>query len=125
MDSEPVTWWDPPGRGKAACSDMCRDLVTLHRKGDFVLPVTVEIHFDDGSKVREYWDGKDRWTRFTYLKKAKITSAEVDPDHVIWMDKDFYNNSYVVASDGTAARKLSNFWMFCYQLLGQWMTWLV
>jgi hypothetical protein len=125
VNSEPVTWWDPPGHGKPECSDLCRDRVTVHRKGDFVLPVTVEIRFDDGSKVREYWDGKERWTRFEYLKKAKVVSAEVDPDHVIWMDKDYFNNSFVVASDGTAGRKISNFWMFAYQLLGQWMTWLV
>jgi hypothetical protein len=59
------------------------------------------------------------------MKKAKIVSAEVDPDHVIWMDKNFFNNSFVVASDGTAARKLSNYWMFAHQLFAQWMTWLV
>jgi hypothetical protein len=125
VNSEAVKWWDPPGRGKSEYSDLCRDTVTVHRKGDFVLPVTVEVCFDDGSKVREFWDGKERWTRFTYMKKAKIVSAEVDPDHVIWMDKNFFNNSFVVASDGTAARKLSNYWMFAHQLFSQWMTWLV
>jgi Peptidase family M1 domain len=125
VNSEPVKWWDPPGRGKPECSDLCRDTVTVHRKGDFILPVTVEVRFDDGSRVREFWDGKERWTRFTYMKKAKIVSAEVDPDHVIWMDKNFFNNSFVVASDGTAARKLSNYWMFAHQLFAQWMTWLV
>src|SRR5689334_6365520 len=60
--------------------------VVVHRKGEFVLPVEIEIKFDDGSRLREHWDGKDRWTRLSYDKKAKLVSAEVDPDHKVWLD---------------------------------------
>ena len=35
--------------------------VNLRRKGDFILPVTAEIVFTDGSRVREHWDGAE-WT---------------------------------------------------------------
>ena len=45
------------------------------------MPVEVEIKFDNGEKVREHWDGQGRWIRFSYQKKAKIVSAELDPDH--------------------------------------------
>jgi hypothetical protein len=122
VTNDAVKWWDPPS-GKE-CSQGCRDTVTVHRKGDFIFPVIVEVRFDDGSKVREFWDGEDRWTRFTYLKNAKITSAEVDPDHLVWLDKDFFNNSYVVASDAAATHKLANYWLFLHQLIAQGLAWL-
>jgi hypothetical protein len=124
VDSQPVKWWSPPG-GRDECAQGCRDTVTVHRKGDFVLPVTIEVRFDDGTKVREYWDGVDRWKRFTYVKNAKIASAEVDPDHQIWLDKDFLNNSYVVASHGAATHKIANYWLFAQQIISQLVTWLV
>jgi len=122
--SNPVTWWEPP-KGKNECSNGCRDTVTVHRKGDLIFPVIVEIRFDDGSKVREFWDGRDRWTRFTYLKNAKVISAEVDPDHLVWQDKDFFNNSYVVAGNHAATHKLANYWLFFHQLIAQGLAWLV
>ena len=34
------------------------------------------------------WDGKDRWHRFSWDRKAKLVSAEVDPDHGYWLDRD-------------------------------------
>jgi hypothetical protein len=124
VDSQPAKWWDPPS-GRDECSKGCQDTVTLHRKGDFILPVTLEVKFSDGTKKREHWDGQDRWTRFTYQTNAKVISAEVDPDHQIWLDRDFFNNSYVVAHDGTAAHKWANYWLFANQLLAQILTWLV
>ena len=61
--------------------------MSLHRKDDFVMPVDVEIKFDNGEKVREHWDGQGRWIRFSYQKKAKIVSAELDPDHTVQIDR--------------------------------------
>ena len=40
------------------------------------------------------WDGKDRWHRFAWDRKAKLVSAEVDPDHGYWLDRDPFNNSW-------------------------------
>ena len=97
--------------------------VWIHRKGDFVLPVEVEIRFDNGEKVREQWDGRDRWTRYTYQKKAQVVSAEVDPDHKIFLDHDNFNNSYVVKANRGVTRKLANYWTFLTQLFGQLLTW--
>jgi hypothetical protein len=44
---------------------------------------------------------------------------------MIWMDRDLFNNSYVEAADGTAGRKLANYWLFANQLLAQALAWLV
>jgi hypothetical protein len=35
-------------------------IVAVHRRGDFVLPVTLEVKFDNGEILREHWDGQDR-----------------------------------------------------------------
>lgn len=99
--------------------------VVVHRKGEFVLPVEVEVKFDDGSRLRERWDGKDRWTRFSYDKKAKLISAEVDPEHKVWLDVDFFNNSRLASmSSGSARRKIANYWMSFWELVAQALGWL-
>ena len=89
-----------------------------------MFPVEVEIKFDDGSHLREHWDGKDRWTRFSYDKKAKLVSAEIDPEHKVWLDVDFFNNSRLAHPDGSARRKLSNYWMTFWQVMAQVLGWL-
>jgi hypothetical protein len=99
--------------------------VGLHRKGDFVFPVELELKFDDGSTVHENWDGVDRWTRYTYVKKAQLVSAEIDPQHRVWLDKDFFNNSYVVASHGAANLKLSSYWAIAQELIAHFSAWIV
>jgi len=97
--------------------------VSLHRKEDFVMPVEVEVKFDNGEKIREHWDGQGRWTRFSYLKKAKVVSAEIDPDHTVQIDHNNFNNSWTVEANGTAAHKLTNYLRFATQWLGQLAAW--
>jgi hypothetical protein len=121
-DSEPVEWWKESGKDYKGDY---RTVVSLHRKGDFIFPVTVEMKFDDGSTVHETWDGVDRWTRYTYTKKAQLVSAEIDPQHQIWLDRDFFNNSYVVAMHGAASMKISFYWVIAQQLMAHFAGWLV
>jgi hypothetical protein len=96
----------------------------LQRKEDFVMPVDVEIKFDDGEKIREHWDGVSRWTRLgPYEKKTKIASAEIDPDHAVQIDRNDFNNSYTAEANGKPARKVSNYWLFTTQWLSQALAW--
>jgi hypothetical protein len=88
-----------------------------------VIPVEVEIKFDNGDKVREHWDGADRWVRYRYQKKAKVESVEVDPDHIIQFDRNNFNNSRTDQPNGAPARKLSNYWMWICQGFAQLLTW--
>jgi hypothetical protein len=97
--------------------------VSVHRKGDFVMPIDVEIKFDNGETVREHWDGQSRWTRFSYQKKAKVVSAEIDPDHTVHIDRNNLNNSYVVKGNGKPTYKISNYWLFLTQWAGQALAW--
>lgn len=123
ISSDPVQWWLPEPKDKKQIQYLSQ--VYLHRKGDFILPVTAEIVFDDGNRLREHWDGIDRWTKFSYTRNAKITSVEIDPDHTILLDTDLFNNSYTTEAHGLATRKLSNIWLSLQQLLAQLATWIV
>jgi aminopeptidase N len=129
VNSFPVNWYEEDKTKKDAKKNKGKDgtvyqsYVTLHRKQDFIMPVAVEIKFDDGETVREHWDGQSRWTRFGYLKKAKVVSAEIDPDHSVQLDRNKFNNSFVVQANSHPTYKLSNYWLFVTQLLGQVFAW--
>jgi Peptidase family M1 domain len=123
VSSDPVQWWLPPPKDPSQI--VYRNAVHLHRKGDFILPVTVQIVFTDGTRVREHWDGIDRWTAFLYNRNAKILSAEIDPDHTVLLDTNFFNNSYTTTPNRLPARKLTNLWLTVQQLAAQLTAWLV
>ena len=123
-NSDPVAWYEkdpPPGRKRQA---LYRTTVVVHRKGDFIFPVDVLIRFDNGENVREYWDGKDRWVRYAYDKKAQLLSADIDPGNAVRLDKNYFNNSYVVAEDRSASHKITHYWMVFVQFLAQLAAWL-
>jgi hypothetical protein len=123
ISSSPAQWWLPEPKDKKQIQYL--STVYLHRKGDFILPVTVEITFDDGTRLRERWNGVDRWTQFTYNRNAKVISAEIDPDHTILLDSNFFNNSYTTDSNPIPARKLTNLWLSFNQLAAQLVAWIV
>jgi hypothetical protein len=126
VNSYPVNWYEQEKEkkgSKAKDEIVYQSDVSLHRKEDFIMPVDVEIKFDNGEKVREHWDGLNRWIRYAYQKHAKVVSAEIDPDHTIQLDHNFLNNSSVVEANPKPALKLSNYWMFCTQLVSQVLAW--
>ena len=125
VESFPVNWYEEKETGshKDDKNTVYRSYVWLQRKGDFIMPVEVEIKFEGGEKIREHWDGVSRWTKFTYEKKAKLESAEIDPDHKIQIDRNDFNNSYTAEEHGETARKLTNYWLVVTQWLGQALAW--
>jgi hypothetical protein len=54
-----------------------------------------------------------------YDKPARLESAEIDPDHQVYLDSNFFNNSRTAKSDSTASKKISNYWLFVSQWIGQ------
>ena len=123
IHSQRSDWSTKPSKPEKRGETLYESTVLLHRKGDFVFPVEAEVVFDNGEKVRERWDGQDRWVKFTYLKKAKVVSAEVDPDHQIQLDRNSFNNSQTSEPNKGAARKLANYWTFATQWLAQFLSW--
>jgi hypothetical protein len=120
--STPVEWYKEKLKEKKGETEYNSEVV-IHRKGDFIMPVEIAVIFDNGDKVREQWDGKDRWIRYAYTRKAKLTSVEIDPDHKILIDRNNLNNSNLVEGDGKAARKLANYWNFLTQMMAQLLAW--
>ena len=133
LESFPVDWYVNKDKDKDKDKDkkdkkdkkdtLYQSYVSLRRKDDFVMPVVVEITFDNGEKVREHWDGQGRWIRFSYQKKAKIVSAELDPDHTVLIDRNEFNNSYTDEPNGKPAHKVANYWLFLTQLVSQVLIW--
>ncbi len=125
-NSFPVNWFEEKKEDKKKSdetSTVYQTYVTVHRKGDFVMPLEIEVKFVNGEKVREHWDGQARWTRFGYQKKTKVESVEIDPDHKIYIDRDNFNNSFVLEPNSKPAQKVSNYWLFMTQWFGQAMAW--
>jgi hypothetical protein len=124
-ESFPVNWYETKKDAqKEDKNTLYRSYVWLQRKGDFVMPVEVEIKFDNGETIREHWDGASRWTKLgPYEKKAKVKSAEIDPDHKVQLDRNNFNNSHRDEPYGKPARKLTNYWLFMTQWLGQALAW--
>lgn len=121
--SDRVDWYEKnPPRAKEG-QTLYRDIVLVHRKGNFIFPVELEVKFSNGERVREHWDGRDRWMRYVYEKKARVVSAEVDPDHKVPLDRDFFNNSKAEKPDQRATRKLSVYWLFVTQGMAQLLAW--
>jgi hypothetical protein len=122
IDSTPVDWYKENLKEKKGETEYI-DNVWIHGKGEFVIPIDVEVRFDNGSKVGEHWDGRDRWVRYTYQKKAKIESVEVDPDHKIQFDRNNFNNSRTAEANTAPARKLTNYWTCISQFFAQFLAW--
>jgi hypothetical protein len=120
--SERVDWYSTQPEKKGVT--VYHNEVVVHRRGTFDLPVELEAKFDDGSTVREQWDGRDRWHRFNWDRKSKLVSAEVDPDHGYWLDRDPFNNSWTAEADGRATGKLAGYWTLLTQWLEQMASWL-
>jgi hypothetical protein len=124
IESFPVDWYEKKSSsGKDDKNTVYRSYVWLQRKDAFVMPVDVEIKFDNGEQVREHWDGASRWTKFTYDKKAKVESAEIDPDHKIQIDRDNFDNSYTAEAHKKPVHKVENYWLFITQWAAQALAW--
>ena len=124
-ESTRVDWADKNAPDEKKGETLYETNVLLQRVGDFILPVTAEIKFDNGQTIRERWVGVERWKRFVYLKKAKVLSVEIDPDHQITMDRNYLNNSISTESHLGAVAKISAHWMFLTQFFAQMLAWLV
>jgi len=97
--------------------------VVIQRKGDFVFPVDIEIRFEDGQRVREHWDGADRWVRYAYARHTRVASVEVDPEHRILLLRDRFGAGWTRAAHRAPALKLANLWSFAQQCFAQALAW--
>ena len=92
--------------------DRFRTTVVVRRYGEAVFPVEVLVTFENGDRVTERWDGRERWTMYVYERPAQALHAQVDPNRVLLLDVSPTNNSRTLRPQGRrAATKWSAKWL--------------
>jgi hypothetical protein len=81
-----------------------RTTVTLRRLG-FSVPQTLVVKFADGSSETAVWDDNQRWARFSWVKPVKAVSAEIDPQHLHYLDANKLDDSRTIKADRSASRR--------------------
>ncbi len=96
-------------------------VVRVERLGEVKLPVEVNIIFEDGTELTEYWHGKSRYIDYEYLGPNRVIKAVIDPEYKIPMDVDYINNSYTIRPDNVPQkriiRKLLTFMQFLTHII--------
>ncbi len=103
-----------------------KSLIYVRRWGEGIFPVDIKITFENGDIEMEKWDGKDRWRLFSYTKPARVQKVEVDPTHVLVLDVNSVNNTWLrKAPAEKAAKKWAGKWMLWIQNLFEFMVFFV
>ncbi|HJW09437.1 MAG TPA: M1 family aminopeptidase, partial [Holophagaceae bacterium] len=96
-------WMDSPKGPKFVAPGVVADgrsgAITLERKGEIQVPVTLWVRLESGKELRLTWDGQDRWRTFTADDglDAPVASAVLDPDGNYPMLKDRLHASWTAA----------------------------
>lgn len=112
-----------PGDAVAADADeekhvgQYRNQIVVERLGEVVLPVRVEVQFNDGTTASEVWDGAARWKRFDYTGTQRVDWAVIDPDGKITLDVNRLNNSRMRQAGTRGIVRLATRWGFWFQSL--------
>ena len=83
--------------------DSWRSVVRVRRLGEVVLPVEVELQFENAPSERRQWDGRDRWVSYEVTRPHRLVAAVVDPDDRLVLDVNRLNNARRVHPDGRTA----------------------
>lgn len=100
---------------QTSASPKYRTTIVVRRYGEAVFPMELLVGFRDGEKVREAWNGRDRWKSFVYERDAEALFAEVDPGRILLLDVNRVNNSYTTTPRRDEAAEK---WML------KWLIWL-
>jgi len=95
--------------------------VELRRNGDIIMPVEILIELENGEKIKEKWDGKDKWFELKLETKAKIRSAILDPENKIVLDANVNNNGLSTKPYRWPVFKLFSNYLFWMESVIQWM----
>ncbi|MCL1634224.1 M1 family metallopeptidase [Luteimonas sp. SX5] len=81
-----------------------RTTVLVRRDGADV-PQVLRVTFADGSSETVHWNGAQPWQRFSWVKRSKAVSAQLDPDGHINLDSDKLDDGRTLDSDRSATRR--------------------
>lgn len=83
-----------------------RTSVVVRRQGADV-PQRLRVSFADGSVETARWQGDRPWQRFSWIKRSKAVSAELDPDRRLLLDRSKLDDSRSLDVNVSAARRWS------------------
>lgn len=85
---------DPPERTEedSRSDEQLEAVVVVHRAGEMIIPVEVEVEFDDGSTARVLWDGRGRY-RVLRWPGRRVRSASIDPEGRLVLEGRRWNNT--------------------------------
>lgn len=67
--------------------------IEVKQNGGLVIPVEIEVTFENGQKQTVIWDGKGDEKVFHFTNESSIISAHIDPKQKVYLDINFTNNS--------------------------------
>lgn len=83
-----------------------RSEVVVENRETATFPTELLVVFEDGTELRETWDGSGGWKRFQYERNSKLVRAQLDPDGRMLMDRNPLNNGRQVEKNGLSATRL-------------------
>jgi len=98
---------EPPPEGLP--DDQVEGVVVVHRAGEFVIPVEIEVELSDGERQRVLWDGTGRY-RVLRWPGRRVRWARVDPRDLLLLEGRRLDNTRYAAGQTppvTAERSLS------------------
>lgn len=88
--------------------------VVVRRDGTFLLPLEIELSWEDGSTERLTWDrpeqARQAWWRPLAGREpraTKLKSVVIDPSQRYWLDTNLTNNAWYAATDHSSAWRWS------------------
>jgi aminopeptidase N len=67
--------------------------IEVKRNGGLIIPVEIEINFENGERETVIWDAKNEHKTFSFNNDSPIISAHIDPLQKVYLDVNFTNNS--------------------------------
>lgn len=101
------------------------DQVYISRGGTFDLPVEVLLTYQDGTSDKIVWQGNTDETIITGAKDKKIIKAHIDPEHKIYLDLNFNNNSFTFQPNKKPLVKYAAKIGHWFQTVSQWTSFLL
>ncbi|MDP3025436.1 MAG: M1 family metallopeptidase [candidate division Zixibacteria bacterium] len=109
------------GNSKNKKEKLYETTVEIRRNGDIMMPVEVLIELENGEKLKENWDGKDKWVKIKLETKAKIRSAILDPENKMVLDVNVNNNGLSTEPHHWSNFKFFSDYLFWMESCIQWM----
>lgn len=98
-------------RSKEQDAETYESEVLVRRLGGVKIPVEILVIFEDGTEIRESWDGDYRWKKFRYSGPSRIERALVDPEFKLVIDVNRTNNSMTRKPNKIAPFKWASRWL--------------